>query len=235
MSLVAGSSTADLRSAITTNFPGVTFSGAPSLTPAYLGTVDAVVISSFVAVGTVTSLSSAEQTALLGFVQAGHGAYIVVDNDTHAGSGTKTQNDTFLTPFGLAAAGALADVQTISITDPQHPLTDGPFGTAHTLVADWPGWFTSLGAAHRLGTLAATNADAAAVLDPGAISPGSGAVVFISDTGPATILHTLAGNDNRYFTLNAIALIVPEPSTASTLFIAAICASTGRRRRQRSV
>jgi hypothetical protein len=81
-----------------------------------------------------TPLSLSEQNALLDCVKGGGGAIIVVDNDTFAGPGTDSVNQSFISSFGLHVTGTLTATQPATLSAPGNMITDGPFGNVSCLI-----------------------------------------------------------------------------------------------------
>jgi hypothetical protein len=156
-------------------------SSTSTLTPAYLGTIGALIISvGFTNASGITPLSASEQSALLGFVEAGGTALLFTDNGTFSGNASAI-NSSFPAPFGLSAAGTLNGLQSSTIVNAANPVVHGIDGTATSFDTNFPGWFSSLGSAEELATLSANGEPDLAFLAPGALGVGSGAVVFFSD------------------------------------------------------
>ena len=206
---------APLQSAISAAFPGATFSGTSTLTPGYLASINGLIIG--VGTGNTTAtapLSSAEQAALVNFVKGGGNALLFTDNDTFAAS-APTVNNSFVSPFGLATTGTLGGFQATTIVNGSNPVVSGPFGVATGFTNDFPGWFSSIGTAQELMMLNANGQPVLAVLMPGALGAGSGAVIFFGDS---TWLDLFQGDTNdTILTLNSLALhgtgTTPEPSS----------------------
>lgn len=205
-SLSDGSDVSSFRSAVTSAFPGMKFSPTSTLTSAYLSKIDVLII----AVPTggfsdTTPLSSSEQTALLNFVIAGGRALIFTDNDTAASNGS-TVNNSYVNPFGVTATGTLnSNPESVTVTNPSaSPVTNGFMGTVSSYNTGWPGWYSSLGSyASSLATLDANGETALAVIPPGGINAGSGAVVMFSDS--TYLANGYLDSAMQSLTLNAIA------------------------------
>jgi hypothetical protein len=217
VSLEFGTDLTMLRSLLAADFPGSTLSATPTLTSAYLSTVRALYICS--ATGdhsATTALSAAEQTALNNYVLAGGGVVINTDNDTFDGAAPAV-NNSFLTPFGLHTTGTLNGVQATTVTNTTSPVTNGPFGHVGSYPTSFPGWFDNLGAnATQLAILNANGQPSLAVIPRGALGAGSGAVVFVSDTGPFldAFINTPDSRalDGNIFAYALGTSAIPEPS-----------------------
>jgi hypothetical protein len=210
-----------LQTLILNQYPGATFSSASTLTSSYLSTVTDLMISVAVTNSSaITPLSAAEQTALVNFVKAGGTALLFTDNSTFDPNAPAV-NASFLSPFGLSDTGTLSGVQSSTIVNSLFPVVTGPAGTATGFNTNFPGWFTSTGSALVLATLNLNNEPDLAVLLPGALSPGSGAVVFFADAnnlGGGSMSDTA----DNILILNALALAptplsMPEPSSVILL------------------
>lgn len=215
--LPTGTELAALRSLISSNFSGTTFVGTSELTPSFLSSIDILLINTAIGNNTaITPLSSSEQTALVSFIQGGGSAFLDTDNDSFDAQ-ANAANNSFVNPFGVTATGTLNGLQNITVTNPSSsPVTNGSFGTVNTLLTNFPGWYSTLGAnAVGLGTLDSNGQTALATISRNQLAAGSGAVVLLSDIGPLVdVLITSA--DNSAFVLNSIAFlspITPPPST----------------------
>ncbi len=231
-SLAGGSHQAALRADLLAARPNATFVGSTTITPAFLNGVDVLYLSSPRGTAqTVTPLTVAEQSALMNFVTAGGQAVIAVDNDSFGGAGTDLVTESFLDPFGLDVTGTLVNYQDGTLTNPAHPVINGPAGIVSGFRTLYPGWFDVLGPhAEALGTLNANGEVALAVINAGVLSPGSGGVVFASDNAPFTNLFNLLDElDNRVLASNA--MLLPEPGMAACLWFLAGVAAARRCRR----
>ncbi len=222
---VLGPIASDLIAALNTNFPGTTYVTAPTLTPAFLDTVDVLLISSAdtilgdPVVSGITPLSAAEQTALSNFVQGGGRALLVVDGYSPYLAAAQS----ILDPFGMTIADdGLTGTVFASPTTTAHPVINGPFGETTSIPMFGAGVFTDLGPyATSLATMDATDQPVLAAIENGFLGPGSGRVVLMADA------HAFVNDDHGgYFTqgetlfLNTIEyLTVPEPEggTLATL------------------
>jgi hypothetical protein len=226
---------AGLQSLILSQFPGTTFSSTALLTSSYLSTVSDLIIS--VATtddSAITPLSVAEQTALVDFVEAGGTALLFTDNSTFAAT-APTVNNSFLSPFGLSATGTLSGLQSSTIVNSSNPVVMGPAGPASGFDTNFPGWFASIGSALEIAQLTANSEPDLAVLLPGALGPGSGAVVFFGDGNNLGGGGASDPNDNILI-LNSLALTgtpvstTPEPTSAALLLTSVIVLSALRLR-----
>jgi hypothetical protein len=219
-----GSDTSSFRAHVTATFPGATFSSTGSLTAAFLAGIDVLVISAVKGPTTaITLLSAAEKTALWNFVAGGGSALLLTDNNVQF----EPASDSMVGVFGLDATGAIPGSATATVVA-THPVTSGPFGTLTSIpYAAWPGWYASLGAyATPLATLDANGQVSLAVIDFGALGPGSGAVIFFSD---ATIDNVNYTGATVVLVDNALAYALPAPGPAVLLALA-LGVLSGRRR-----
>ena len=192
-----------LRSSLSTNFPGSTLSGTATLTNGYLSGVNLLIIQSSVdgANIPISVLSAGEQTALFDFVKNGGSAIIATDN----GFGYAAASASLVSPFGITDSGVtLSGTQICSITNPSaNPITNGPFGTTSSLTYGFSGGYSALGPfATSIGTVSGFTG--LAYIAPNAIQPGSGSVIFFSDT--------LSGDEPMNNLVSNMASTIPEPS-----------------------
>ncbi|HQR08987.1 MAG TPA: PEP-CTERM sorting domain-containing protein [Gemmatales bacterium] len=225
-----GSQTTNFRTQVATNFPGTTYSSTSTLTPAFLSGINVLAISAvFSGTTGISPLSSSEQTALLNFIQAGGRALLFTDNDLQFGAASISM----VSPFGLNTTGNIPGATTATVTNGSHPITNGPFGSITTInYNSFPSWYTTLGAnAIELARQTFNNEISLAVINPGVLNPGSGAVVFFADS---TIDNfSLTGNTVTLVN-NALAFVaVPEPSSILMLGSAAVVGGIGAFRYRR--
>jgi hypothetical protein len=214
-----------------------------ALTPAYLSGLDVVFL--VAATGPFTSmapLTAAEQAALRAYVLGGGGAIILTEN-----SDFTTANASLLAPFGVATTSRFPFRQTGTFTSPFPSAFDvvraGPGGTATGFSGWYSGRFTALNGAVELGRWG-PGLPSLLGFAPGALGPGSGAVLLFADSGPffdAAGAYTPSESD-RALAVNSFALTqrvvsTPEPATA-TLLVAGVsmlggvvCRRRGRRQR----
>ena len=118
----------------------------------------------------ISVLSSAEQTALASYVNAGHFAIILTDND-----GFHDGNESLAMTFGLTTSGTLGDLQTATVTQ-AHAITAG----LTTFSLWWPGSVS--GESTKSTVLATTSLGTLLmVFEKGALAPGSGVVIEMAD------------------------------------------------------
>src|SRR5207249_1019313 len=96
-------------------------------------------------------------------------------------------------------------------TAPSHPIFAGSYGSVSTVLTGDPGYFDSLGSyATGLATFSFYGGLAVAAIPPGALSPTSGAVVFVSDVNAFDNARlSRSGYDNQTLALNALAYVAP--------------------------
>lgn len=189
--LAAGSAVKALRAAIVDDFD-VTWVPLTTLT-GMLGASNAngIVLTTYAGTfGTIQpALDANEQAALRAFVDAGHFAIILLDNDGYGGP-IDPWNDSLANPFGLDALGTIsADGGYVAAV--ATPLDGGVHPILHgtpSFPQYYPGWLGTMADAAVTPTIAATNPSGPAlvVLEAGALGPGSGIVVAFSDTGSFT-------------------------------------------------
>lgn len=202
-SISQGSQAASLRTTLSAMFPGTSFTGTSTLTPAYLSTVDTVILTTASSdFSAITPLTSSEQTALRNFVLSGHRALLMGERSDFS----PAANQSLINPFGLNISGsAMGHLPATAINNVGNPILDGPYGLVGGLTTINPGWFDVLGGAQPLAQLDFNSQPILAWYDTGALGPGSGALVLSADSdlytqNPLLIVDTFAF------------LIVPEPS-----------------------
>jgi hypothetical protein len=191
--------------------------GTPTLTPEFLATVDVVWLNSVSSNFSATlALTSAEQAALLAFVQNGGHALIFGENSAF-------DDESLLDPFSATTTGTLSGSQTGTITDtnPTNPLTHGHFGTVMTLQGNFTGSFNSsnggLGLATELGIWNSGGSISVALAEiapHSVLGANSGRVVLFSDVN--FYLDQLNAADNSKLLLNTLATTLPPPPLAFT-------------------
>jgi CSLREA domain-containing protein len=135
-----------------------------------------------------------EKSALFDFVRDGGTLIATTDDSGHS----------MVDRFGLTQAddsSANAPRQNV-ITDPDHAIANGAFGAVSSYLQYFStGNYSSLGPnAHEIGRYASGPGTTLAVIEPGALGPGSGAAIFVadvdvlSDFGGATANRTLVKN-----------------------------------------
>lgn len=210
-----GSLLDDLRASIASAFPGATFTGSATLTPAFLATADVLFLTSGTGANSaITPLSGSEQAALLAFVRNGGTAILCADNDTFAGSASEPANESLIDPFGIDVAGTGAPwaQSTTVVGPPSSPVLDGPFGTASGWLVGWTGWFTTVPSeAVVLATINQSGLPGLLSFAPHALAACSGAVVIASDSTTFVDGYYAFGSASEVLVLNSIALAL-EPS-----------------------
>ncbi len=116
----------------------------------------------------------------------------------------------------------LSGTQTCTITNPTgNPVTSGPFGTTSALTYGFCGGYSALGSlATPLGNVAGLTG--LAYIAPNAIQPGSGSVIFFSDT--------LTGTEPMNNLVLNVASAVPEPSVSLLAALGSLALLKRRRR-----
>jgi hypothetical protein len=201
-SIASGVEVSNLRNAILTAYPQAQLSGTSDLTEEYLSGIDVLVISCLKCLGPscdIRPVSGAEQSAMLGFVEAGGTALLFSENFDFIPA-----NQSILEAFEIRIANArVGGVNFPTVPDPEsHDVTNGPFGRVSSFRTAWPGWFEDLGS-HGISLATLNGHDVLAVIDPGMLAPSSGLVVAFSDS-------SMIGNDdltnaNSSLVLNTIA------------------------------
>lgn len=197
-SMVSGVATSWWRTAILAEFPDVEFSGTDTLTDAYLDGIDLLFLAS-VRTGhaATTPLIESEQRALRRFVENGGDLIVAADND----GGFEQASDSMLNPFGLDVDGNFSLEHTHRPVDEVHPVIDGRFGKVTSIFSWFTAYFTQMGPyAVPLATIDTNQRAGVAVIPPGAIQRGSGAVIAFSDVAP---VWNPAEDDNQILVMNA--------------------------------
>jgi hypothetical protein len=228
---------APTRALLQSNFPGLTFAGSSTLTPGFFAGVNlAFLTSAFSNSVAVAPLSAAEQTALLNFVLAGGNAIISIDNFNQSSSPpADATHESLLDPFGLDADGDLFNFSPVvgMFVNAAHPIANGPFGAAANYLMNRPGYFSSLGPYAQPIIVDPFGNVVMAVIERGALGPGTGSVVFNADN---SVLDPALAANNLPTVLNAFAfsMPVPEPTSAVLALAGATVLTLARRRRRRS-
>lgn len=215
--LVGGATGSGIAGWVTAAIPEATFVGTQTLDPSFLSTVDILIIDAATDYGLYTTLSPAEQDAVLNFVKSGKGAIIVADTLGYIGGAS------FANPFGVSAGGSTSN--STYIVNTTLPIGSGPYGTASTpFTVDFvgiPSGFASLGPYAQAIAVSSSGDTTIAAIRENVLAPGSGRVVLFSDAG--TVLETFIRGNGVF--LNSIAYVsVPE---SSSLILAAVAMSGG--------
>jgi hypothetical protein len=186
-SFATGSFLANLRNQlVTANFPGVTFvlTGAPMLTPAYLATLDILVITSTSSnTSAITPLSQAEQDAVSAFIQGGGRFLLSSDNPGFGGANTQNANNSILLPVNMTAgATTLSGNYPMQATVAGSPLVSGRSGSWTTVDTNYPGTWLSTGSATVVASInGKPSLPALAQFNVGDLGPASARGVVIAD------------------------------------------------------
>ena len=196
------------RAGIQAIHPDVVFASTSVLTSSFLSNVDVLTLGGQTSqITAVTPLSAAEQTALFDFVLTGGNLAIFTDNEELDPSIGDASRASLLDPFGLQTTG-LSLVPSATVTDPQHPIVEGPFGTLAQISIHRSGWYTDLGPyAHAIATENAFGLPMLAAIEYGEIAAGSGRAVFISDSN----VFDQGFASSPILFGNLVAYLVPEP------------------------
>lgn len=216
----------ELRSTLTTEFPGTTFTSLPSLAVNLSG-FDLLVLNRFDS----PDLMPSEQAAILSYVR--NGGNLLYVGEATAGTVGSISNDTFTVPFGISMTPDPATNISLAFgtyTNTDHPCLNGPFGAP----PDSPSG-SSAAQVTRLGLsveLARWNGGGVSIsaLSRNALVQGSGFGLFATDINMMT--------PNRYATefgsVLANALVLPEPGSVIELLFG-LAGIVGTRRFGRAV
>lgn len=205
-SVAEGSKVATIRNSLLALFPGTSLTGSPTLTPEYLSTLDAIILTSASSdFSAVSPLSLAEQSALRNFVLSGHRALILGERSDFSAA----TNATLVDPFALHISGtAMGHLPASPVNPLSNPIMNGHFGVVGSLNTINPGWFdTPLSGAQDLAHLNFNNQPILALIETGALGPGSGSVIVSADSDLYTQNLLLVVNTFSYL------VAVPEPDT----------------------
>jgi hypothetical protein len=193
-------------------FPDITYVGIPTLTEEALAPLRAVILTS--AYGwsdLIDPPTPAEQKALFNYVLNGGSAVLLADGEIDIIN--KAANTALVAPFGATVTGTIYSGNGTVVDPLASPITNGPFGQVNQLKLFYGGWFSSIGPyATPLAYADDNGQPVLAIIEPGKLGPGSGAVILASDattyiTFDPGIVETLP------LLLNTVAYLVPEPSS----------------------
>ncbi|MDJ0757321.1 MAG: hypothetical protein QNJ45_27560 [Ardenticatenaceae bacterium] len=201
-SFPAGAAFDEVRAALATHYPQVTYTAVTTLTQPALADVDILILpSTYDVFVPISPLTTDEQNVLFNYVTSGGCAILMPENHDF-----NPANESLLDPFGMDITGLIWGWLTVSVPNPNaSAVTNGPHGTVSSFAQGWPGGLTNLGpyatgyAANSLGT-------ALAVIEPGAVGPESGPVIVYSDTtffADADVGGGFSGNTTLF--LNTVA------------------------------
>ena len=174
--VMAGESMQTVRAALAAD--GFTFTAGESFTAADLAGFNIVFLGLF---DPSERLGSDERVALDAFVRGGGALIYMGDNEVF-----RTPNASVVGIFGLTCSSDNSALSASRTVDPLHPIILGPAGRVNVYDGslNLPGFFggiDSLGPfAHAV--LATENRTVVAAIEPGALQPGSGPVVYISES-----------------------------------------------------
>jgi len=210
-SLAQGSQLTSLRSNIAATYPYATLTASPTLTTAYLDSVNVLLISSIYSesAGIASPLSTSEQNALVGFVERGGVALLFVDEDSNIST---IVSNSFVSPFGIHVTGQSTSYFTpVTPTGPTLPVLDGPLENIAQYQTVSDGWFDVTGSSIVLATIAGnaggTVAELLYLTKSGLCSAYKGIAVVSGDS--SLLDDEFITVDDQNLVLNAIALGIP--------------------------
>ncbi|GAB5443698.1 MAG: hypothetical protein Fues2KO_40470 [Fuerstiella sp.] len=175
-SLVDGEFSDNYRADLAATFSNAVVVGTSALTEDFLAQIDILIIGASTGNSIpIKPLTAAEQTALYDFVAGGGSALLMPENNFQF----ETASNSFLAPFGLASGGFNQNEFRVSVTDPDHPIFSGDYGTITGYDLWYPGEITTLGPNAVPIAEIAPGRPVAAVIEPGTLNVGSGAVVVL--------------------------------------------------------
>ena len=212
VSFAEGDLTRNMREAVLCVFPGATVSGTPSLSSAYLHTLDVIILASTSGAGSAISpLSPAEQDALTEYAIQGGVVLVFVDNDSFGGSpASSIANQSLIEPFGVHVTGFVSQFPApVTVNSPgASNVTSGFFGTVSDFNMYLGGWFDSVaspvGILGRLDTMTHRGQPVLLEIAPGALGTGSGGVVMFADA--SILFNQFFFDEHRVLIANAINL-----------------------------
>lgn len=210
----------ELRSTLTTDFPGTTFHSLSALS-GDLSSFDLIILNRFKS----NDLLPAEQAAVVNYVTQGGNVLYVGE----AGGGVS--NDTFTLPFGVAMTPDPTTDVTLAVanyTNSGHPFLNGSFGAPFAQPSgSFAAQVSTLGPTVELARWTGGGV-AISAFNRNAIAPGSGFGLFLTDVNMITPFRY----SQEVGAVLSNALSVPEPSALAIPFSVLIC--LWRRRRSAS-
>jgi hypothetical protein len=209
-SLAEGSALTELRSSIATAFPYATITASPTLTTTYLNSISVLLISSVTSedIAPFTPLSTAEQEALVSFVERGGIALLFVDNDVNSPSAA---SNSFVGPFGIHATGNTGTYTEATAAGSSLPVLNGPFENISQYQTVVDGWFDVTGSSVVLATIPGVSGGTVAELLY--LTKSSSCTVYkgiVLASGDSSMLDTgFSTIDDQNLVLNTIALAIP--------------------------
>jgi hypothetical protein len=186
-----------------------TFLTAPVLTPAYLSSIDVLLLDPVFSSADIpiTPLSASEQAALASWVSAGGRVLVVGENSSYFAA-----SQSMIQPFGPVWASAFSGgAQTGTIVDhvsfPQ--ITDGSFGSVTVFSGGAVAHFANVAPATSLGSW-----NASGNISLAAMEYGLGAVVVFGDS---SLLSDVAGSHNTILRRNTLQYLLDATIDASSL------------------
>jgi hypothetical protein len=203
-------------------FPGITYQSTQQLTPSFLSGITVLILSTTGGNASIpTPLSGNEQLALLNYVLAGGSALIMGEG----GFDNDVVEQSFFAPFGMHDTGRIfGNVPVKAVTPNTNPITNGPYGLYGTGNGLNVGWFDNLGAHANPVVTLQNGLPVIAVIERGALGPGSGAVVLTADSQTLQVSQPLIQNTAQF--------LVPEPTTGALATVAVVFLALGVWRRR---
>lgn len=178
--LIDGEFTDSYRADLAATFGSAVVTGTAALNADFLAKVDILVIgaTSDHAGGGPTPikpLTAIEQSALYDFVSGGGSVLLMTENSFQY----QAASNSLLAPFGMTSSGFNENEFRASVTAPDHPVFNGPNGAVTGYDLLFPGEFLDLGPNAVSIAEIGPGRSVAAVIEPGTLNEGSGAVVAL--------------------------------------------------------